>query len=73
MTLDKHAPHAGFSVNTKMFDNDHITFWRSNEQYKFENKIIGVEFNVIFFLPLSWFSRQFVIDDETVLHGLGTH
>ena len=58
---------------TKMFDNDQTTFWRSNGQYKSENKIIGVEFKVIFFLSLSWFNRQFEIDDETVRHCLGTY
>ena len=75
--------NAGFGVNhddtniiydeTKMFDNDHKTFWRSNAEYKSENKIIGVEFKVIFFLSLSWFNRQFEIDDETVRHCLGTY
>ena len=74
--------HVGFHTNddtniiydeTKMFDNDQTTFWRSNGQSKSEKKIIGVEFKVIFFLSLSWFNRQFEIDDETVRHGLGTH
>ena len=59
--------NAGFHTNddkniirdvSKMFDNDQNTFWRSNNQYRSENKTIGVEFKVIFFLPLSPFDTE---------------
>ena len=38
---------------SKMFDNDPTTFWHSS---KSKEKIIGVEFKVIF-LRLSWFKN----------------
>ena len=38
---------------SKMFDNDPTTTWISNQEYKLKEKIIGVEFKVIFFLRLS--------------------
>ena len=52
-----------------MFDNNQNTFWRSNDQHRLENKIIGVEFKVIFFLTLSPFESPFEIDNEIVLQS----
>ena len=46
---------------SKMFDNDPTTLWIANDKYTSEDKIIGVEFKVFFFLRISWFKIQFDI------------
>ena len=47
---------------SKMFDNDPTTTWVANDKFTSKEKIIGVEFKVIFFLGFSFFKIQSYIN-----------